>query len=76
MLRYYVKICDQHEAVLVAHFEMLDLLRTQASPDGDAFRTVNTMAERTQKLMSQFRVLKKQLVPLLALSYLPEKNLL
>ncbi|KAF4223465.1 hypothetical protein CNMCM8980_002162 [Aspergillus fumigatiaffinis] len=56
------KICDQHESVLLSHLEMLNGVKSQVAGDGDSFRLVSSMAEKTNKLVMQFRVIKKQLM--------------
>ncbi|KNG80232.1 hypothetical protein ANOM_011509 [Aspergillus nomiae NRRL 13137] len=54
------EICAQHESVLSLHLEMLNTVRNNAS-NGDALQMVAGMIEKTNRLMTQFRVVKKQL---------------
>ena len=56
-----MQICAQHESVLSSHMEMLNLVRNNV-PSGDALQMVSGMIEKTNRLMTQFRVVKKQLV--------------
>ncbi|KAE8364632.1 hypothetical protein BDV27DRAFT_157679 [Aspergillus caelatus] len=55
------EICAQHESVLSSHMEMLNLVRNNV-PSGDALQMVSGMIEKTNRLMTQFRVVKKQLI--------------
>ncbi|KAB8219294.1 hypothetical protein BDV33DRAFT_204611 [Aspergillus novoparasiticus] len=54
------EICAQHESVLSSHIEMLNVVRNNVS-NGDALQMVTGMIEKTNRLMTQFRVVKKQL---------------
>ncbi|GIJ89337.1 hypothetical protein Asppvi_008275 [Aspergillus pseudoviridinutans] len=56
------EICNQHESVLLSHLEMLNGVKSQVAGDGESFRLVSSMAEKTNKLVMQFRVIKKQLM--------------
>ncbi|KAB8208693.1 hypothetical protein BDV34DRAFT_190037 [Aspergillus parasiticus] len=55
------EICAQHESVLFSHIEMLNVVRNNVS-NGDALQMVAGMIEKTNRLMTQFRVVKKQLI--------------
>ncbi|KAB8277721.1 hypothetical protein BDV30DRAFT_204905 [Aspergillus minisclerotigenes] len=55
------EICAQHESVLSSHIEMLNMVRDNVS-NGDALQMVAGMIEKTNRLMTQFRVVKKQLI--------------
>ncbi|KOC18523.1 hypothetical protein AFLA70_3g008540 [Aspergillus flavus AF70] len=55
------EICAQHESVLSSHIEMLNMVRDNVST-GDALQMVAGMIEKTNRLMTQFRVVKKQLI--------------
>lgn len=57
-----LQICSQHESVLMSHLDMLSSAKELARSDDDLLRAVSSMFERTNKLMSQFRVVKKQMV--------------
>ncbi|OJJ51241.1 hypothetical protein ASPZODRAFT_12080 [Penicilliopsis zonata CBS 506.65] len=57
----WLEICSRHEYVLNSHLEMLLSVKGRVGADGDVFRAVSSMAERTQKLMTQYKVLKKHL---------------
>jgi hypothetical protein len=41
---------------------MLNAVRGNVVMDGDAFRMVSSMVEKTNRLVTQFKVLKKQVV--------------
>lgn len=41
---------------------MLNGVRSQVTGDGDSFRLISSMVEKTNKLVMQFKVLKKQFV--------------
>ncbi|KAF7178532.1 hypothetical protein CNMCM7691_007231 [Aspergillus felis] len=41
------KICNQHESVLLSHLEMLNGVKSQVAGDGESFRLVSSMAEKT-----------------------------
>ncbi|KAI9930427.1 hypothetical protein ASPWEDRAFT_171055 [Aspergillus wentii DTO 134E9] len=56
------EICSRHESVLSSHLEMLNSVKDQVLSDADAFRTVSLMVEKTNKLVTQFKVIKKQFV--------------
>ncbi|PYI02800.1 hypothetical protein BO78DRAFT_410381 [Aspergillus sclerotiicarbonarius CBS 121057] len=56
------EICTQHDFILSSHLEMLQQVKTQTRPDGQAFRLVSDMLEKTSRLMAQFNVLKRQVL--------------
>ncbi|KAF4292934.1 hypothetical protein KXW65_008157 [Aspergillus fumigatus] len=56
------EICKQHESILLSHLEMLNSVKSQVAGDGDSFRLVSSMADKTNKLVMQFRVIKKKLM--------------
>ncbi|OGM45920.1 hypothetical protein ABOM_006058 [Aspergillus bombycis] len=55
------EICAQHESVLSSHLEMLKVVQHNVSND-DALQMVAGMIEKTNRLVTQFRVVKKQFV--------------
>ncbi|RAL04814.1 uncharacterized protein BO80DRAFT_461855 [Aspergillus ibericus CBS 121593] len=57
------EICTQHDFILSSHLEMLQQLKSQIQPDGQAFQLVSNMLEKTNKLVTQFNILKRQVVP-------------
>ncbi|KAF7621328.1 hypothetical protein AFLA_011631 [Aspergillus flavus NRRL3357] len=68
------EICAQHESVLSSHIEMLNMVRDNVS-NGDALQMVAGMIEKTNRLMTQFRVVKKQLVDFEYVLYFEESLL-
>ncbi|GFF58178.1 hypothetical protein IFM51744_09463 [Aspergillus udagawae] len=56
------EICNRHESVLLSHLEMLNGVKNQVVGDGDSFRLVSSMAEKTNRLVMQFRVIKKHIM--------------
>ncbi|PLB51197.1 hypothetical protein P170DRAFT_436271 [Aspergillus steynii IBT 23096] len=55
------EIFARHESVLSSHLDMLCSVKGNVTSDADMFRMVTTMAEKTNKLMTQFKVMKSQL---------------
>ncbi|KAL5355851.1 hypothetical protein BJX96DRAFT_141957 [Aspergillus floccosus] len=56
------ELSAQHERMLSSHLEMLNAVRGNVVMDGDTFRMVSSMVEKTNKLVTQFKVLKKQIM--------------
>ncbi|EAW14511.1 uncharacterized protein ACLA_075500 [Aspergillus clavatus NRRL 1] len=61
-LSSWPEICSQHESVLSSHLDMLNGVKNQVAGNGDAFRLISSMVEKTNKLVTQFQVIKKQLM--------------
>ncbi|PWY90306.1 hypothetical protein BO94DRAFT_623111 [Aspergillus sclerotioniger CBS 115572] len=57
------EICAQHDTILSSHLEMLQQVKNQTRPDGQAYKLVSNMLEKTSRLVTQFNVLKRQIVP-------------
>ncbi|KAJ5102149.1 hypothetical protein NUU61_004371 [Penicillium alfredii] len=55
------EIFSRHESVLASHLELLDSVKGHIAPDGDAFRTVSTMARKTVQAMGQLKVVRKHM---------------
>lgn len=58
---WFLQICSRHESMIASHLEMLHSAKDVAS-DGDMLRTISSMLEKTNRLISQFNVVKKQMV--------------
>jgi hypothetical protein len=56
------QIFTRHEAILTSHLEMLDAVKSQIAPNGEAFRTVSSMATKTMQAINQSKVARKQMV--------------
>lgn len=56
------QIFSRHESVLSTHLEMLDSVKSHVSPDGEAFRAVSSMVNKTIQAMNQFKVVRKHMV--------------
>lgn len=56
------QIFSRHESVLNTHLEMLDSVKDHVAPDGEAFRTVSSMVNKTVQAMNQFRLVRKHMV--------------
>lgn len=55
---------SRHESVLSSHLDLLNSVKVHVG-DGDAVRIVSSMVEKTNRLVMQFNVVKKQMVRLL-----------
>ncbi|CEJ58209.1 hypothetical protein PMG11_06875 [Penicillium brasilianum] len=58
----WAEIFSRHEAVLASHLEMLDSVKSQIAPDGEAFRTLSSMVTKTIQAMNQSKVARKQML--------------
>lgn len=56
------QIFSRHEAILASHLEMLDAVKSQIAPNGEAFRTVSSMVTKTMQAINQSKVARKQMV--------------
>lgn len=56
------QIFSRHEAVLASHLEMLESVKGQVAPDGEALRTISSMVAKTIQAMNQSKVARKQTV--------------
>lgn len=56
------QIFSRHEAVLVSHLEMLESVKGQVAPDGEALRTISSMVAKTTQAINQSKVARKQAV--------------
>ncbi|KAJ5754455.1 hypothetical protein N7533_003998 [Penicillium manginii] len=59
----WAEIFSRHEAVLVSHREMLDSVKGHIAPDGEAFRAVSAMLNKTVQAMNQSNVMRKHMKP-------------
>lgn len=57
-----LQIFSRHEAILASHLEMLDAVKSQIAPNGEAFRTVSSMVTKTMQAINQSKVARKQMV--------------
>ncbi|KAE8355238.1 hypothetical protein BDV28DRAFT_155546 [Aspergillus coremiiformis] len=55
------EICAKHESVLSSHFQMLNLVQNNIKSNGDTYQMISGMMEKTNRLMTQFQVVKKRL---------------
>lgn len=60
MLILTTQICAKHESTLSSHLDMLNSVKKHVQADEDAVRALNSMVEKTERLVMQFRVVKKQ----------------
>ncbi|KAJ5398088.1 hypothetical protein N7509_006201 [Penicillium cosmopolitanum] len=58
----WAEIFSRHEAVLVSHREMLDSVKGHIAPDGEAFRAVSAMLNKTVQAMNQTNVMRKHML--------------
>jgi hypothetical protein len=56
------QVFSRHESVLSAHLEMLDSVKAHVAQDGEAFRAVSSMVNKTIQTMNQFKVVRKHMV--------------
>ncbi|KAJ5122358.1 hypothetical protein N7448_003492 [Penicillium atrosanguineum] len=57
----WAEIFSRHENVLSAHLEMLDSVKRHVAQDGEAFRAVSSMVNKTIQTMNQFKVVRKHM---------------
>ena len=62
-LMFYLRsqVFSRHESTISSHLEFLNSFKDHVR-DRDAIRTVSSMVEKTNKLLTQFNVVKKQVV--------------
>lgn len=56
------QISSRHESMLSSHLEMLHSARNAARDDDNMAQIISSMLEKTNRLASQFRVVRKQMV--------------
>ncbi|PYH69077.1 uncharacterized protein BO88DRAFT_487876 [Aspergillus vadensis CBS 113365] len=57
------EISKQHDIMLSSHLEILHQLKSQVHSDGEEFQLVSNMVDKTKRLIAQFDILKKRVVP-------------
>ncbi|OJJ69653.1 hypothetical protein ASPBRDRAFT_46014 [Aspergillus brasiliensis CBS 101740] len=57
------EISRQHDIMLSSHLDMLHQVKSQLHPDGEESQLVSNMLDKTKRLISQFDILKKRVVP-------------
>ncbi|OJZ82459.1 hypothetical protein ASPFODRAFT_51344 [Aspergillus luchuensis CBS 106.47] len=57
------EISKQHDIMLSSHLEMLHQLKSQVHSHGEEFQLVSNMVDKTKRLIAQFDILKKRVVP-------------
>ncbi|KAL4889525.1 hypothetical protein BDV59DRAFT_186364 [Aspergillus ambiguus] len=68
------ELCAQHEEMLSSHLHVLNAVRGNVTTDSGAFQMATSMARKTDKLVTQFKVLKKQIMTNRPLSDVPGKS--
>ncbi|KAB8239217.1 uncharacterized protein BDW43DRAFT_306099 [Aspergillus alliaceus] len=58
------EVCARHESVLASHIHMLNTVRNNVAAKGGLSEVVSGMIEKTNRLVTQFRVIEKYLVVL------------
>jgi hypothetical protein len=58
----WAEIFSRHEKLLSAHLELLHSVKGHVAQDGEAFRAVSSMVNKTIQSMSQFKVVKKHML--------------
>lgn len=48
--------------MLTSHLELLDSVKEHMARDGNAFRTVSSMVQKTVQAMNQFALVRKKMV--------------
>lgn len=56
------QVFSRHEAVLNTHLDLLGSVKGHVAPDGEAFRTVSSMVNKTIQAMNQFKIVRKHMV--------------
>ncbi|OJI87979.1 hypothetical protein ASPTUDRAFT_50825 [Aspergillus tubingensis CBS 134.48] len=57
------EISKQHDIMLSSHLEMLHQLKSQVHSYGEESQLVSNMVDKTKRLIAQFDILKKRVVP-------------
>lgn len=57
-----LQIFSRHESVLNTHLELLGSVKGHVAPNGEAFRAVSAMVNKTIQAMHQFKVVRKHMV--------------
>ncbi|KAJ5677939.1 uncharacterized protein N7477_003572 [Penicillium maclennaniae] len=58
----WAEIFSRHEDVLSAHLGMLESVKGHVAQDGEAFRAVSSMVNKTIQAMNQFKVVRKHML--------------
>ena len=56
------QLFSRHETVLSSHLDLLDSVKTHMASNGDAFRTVSSMVQKTVQAMNQLKLVRKKMV--------------
>ncbi|KAE8395724.1 hypothetical protein BDV23DRAFT_144634 [Aspergillus alliaceus] len=56
------QVCARHESVLASHIHMLNTVRNNVAAKGGLSEVVSGMIEKTNRLVTQFRVIEKYLI--------------
>lgn len=56
------QIFSRHEAVLNTHLDLLGSVKGHVAPDGEVFRAVSSMVNKTIQAMNQFKIVRKHMV--------------
>ncbi|KAJ5558442.1 hypothetical protein N7535_008653 [Penicillium sp. DV-2018c] len=59
---HWSEIFSRHEAVLCSHFELLNMVKGQITPEPDALRAVSSMVNKTIQAMNQLKVVRKHMM--------------
>ncbi|KAI2905044.1 hypothetical protein CBS11852_1279 [Aspergillus niger] len=57
------EISKQHDNMLSSHLEMLHQVKSQLHSHGEELQLVSSMVDKTKRLIAQFDILKKRVVP-------------
>ncbi|KAJ5811544.1 hypothetical protein N7474_007845 [Penicillium riverlandense] len=55
------QLFSRHEAMLSSHLELLDSVKDHMARDGNAFRTVSSMVQKTVQAMNQLKLVRKKM---------------
>ncbi|KAJ5166023.1 hypothetical protein N7492_006319 [Penicillium capsulatum] len=58
----WAEVFAQHETLLSPHLDLLRTVKGHVVPDGEAFRTVSTMVNKTVQAMNQFKLVRKHIL--------------
>ncbi|EHA28316.1 hypothetical protein ASPNIDRAFT_43374 [Aspergillus niger ATCC 1015] len=58
------EISKQHDNMLSSHLEMLHQVKSQLHSHGEELQLVSSMVDKTKRLIAQFDILKKRVVPI------------
>ncbi|CAL5873269.1 uncharacterized protein PFLUO_LOCUS7538 [Penicillium psychrofluorescens] len=57
----WAELFSRHETMLTSHLELLDSVKEHMARDGNAFRTVSSMVQKTVQAMNQFALVRKKM---------------